>query len=315
MKRRTSAKVPPAAVPPAFPLARGRSHPPLGFGLGALGRWGPDDEARTQGALDQAVRQGIDWFDTAEVYGGGRSERILGDALAGRPAGAPPAFVTTKVSPEHLRPAQIRASLTGSLHRLGLPKVDLFLVHFPAKRPPIGETLRAMEALRSEGRVDHLGVANFSEEELDEAAREAPEVRLDVVQLRLSLVTRTESEPAVAYAQKAGILVEAHSALGKGLLSGRPIVPGKLGAEVRALARDPLGGEPLETIVTRAQALTTLAKDASVPLPSLALHWLARRGIAVLFGASRPQQVDGMLAAWGQRPGDALLDRADALTR
>jgi aryl-alcohol dehydrogenase-like predicted oxidoreductase len=315
VKRRVSAQPPAAAAPTPLPLARGRTHPALGFGLGALGRWGPEFEARTQSALERAMHLRMEWFDTAEVYGGGRSERILGDALAARPEGAPPPFVTTKVSPEHLRPTQVRASLTGSLHRLGLSKVDLFLVHFPAKRPPIAETLRTMEALRTEGRVDHLGVANFSEEELDVAAREAPEVRLDVVQLRLSLVTRMESEPAVAYAQKAGILVEAHSALGKGLLSGRPIVPAKLGAEVRALARDPLGGEPLETIVGRAQALAALAKEEGVSLPSLAMHWLARRRIAVLFGASRPEQVDGILTAWGQRPDDRLLDRADALTR
>src|SRR5271170_5808278 len=150
----TTKRAPPAVAAPQgdLPLgATGRHHPGLGLGLWAMGRWTREDETRTRAALDRAMDVGVRWVDTAEVYGTGRSERMLGDALVRHAPNVPP-FLTTKVSWEHLRPAQVRASLTGSLQRLGRTSVDVYLVHAPDPKVPIAETMEAMEHLWKEGK-------------------------------------------------------------------------------------------------------------------------------------------------------------------
>src|SRR5579863_1064180 len=161
------------AAPPVpeggLPLgSTGRTHPAIGLGLWAMGRWTREDEARTRAALERSLERGVRWYDTAEVYGTGRSERMLGDALVRLPPKVPP-FVTTKVSWEHLRSAQVRASLTGSLQRLGRPSVDVYLVHAPDPKIPIAETMGALEYLWKEGKTGALGVSNFSVAEIEAA--------------------------------------------------------------------------------------------------------------------------------------------------
>src|SRR5208282_3294669 len=122
---------PPKAAPPAVKIeaielvSGGRPHPALGVGLWALGRWTTEDEARTKATIGRAYERGFRWFDTAEVYGNGRSERVLGEVLARAPGTAPDAYVVTKVSWEHLRANQVRASLIGSLERLARRSADL----------------------------------------------------------------------------------------------------------------------------------------------------------------------------------------------
>ena len=107
----------------ASPSARrGRPTPRLGLGLWAIGRWTREDETRTRAALDRALARAVPWFDTAEVYGTGRSERFLGDALGRACLRNGPPFLTTKVSWEHLRSAQVRAALTGEPPASGAPR-------------------------------------------------------------------------------------------------------------------------------------------------------------------------------------------------
>ncbi|EQD80974.1 Aldo/keto reductase, partial [mine drainage metagenome] len=125
---KTSAPAPPAEEPPIPLVAGTKPHPPIGLGLWALGRWTREDEARTREVLAAAVAEGILWFDTAEVYGNGRSERLLGETLERTPVLAREGFIVTKVSWEHLRPHQVGAALTQSLERLGRTSVDLYLI-------------------------------------------------------------------------------------------------------------------------------------------------------------------------------------------
>jgi aryl-alcohol dehydrogenase-like predicted oxidoreductase len=314
----------PAASPPASPspaighlaLAAGKkSHPALGLGLWAQGRWTGEDEARTKATIGRAWEAGLRWFDTAEVYGSGRSERVLGDVLARTAAGATDAFLVTKVSWEHLRPAQIKASLTNSLERLGRTSVDLYLVHAPDPKVPLSETMPVLETLWKEGRVGAIGVSNFGVEELEEAARHLSETVVVANQVQYSLFNREEAEPVLDYCRSQRILVEAYSPLARGLLQGRYLDQAEVSNEVKRVARDQFGDDRLPELLTRARALRDLAGEAKVPMASLALHWLASRGVAPVFGASRPEQVDENLAAWAIRPPDAVLERADAIAR
>ena len=298
------------------PLAvGGKPHPLLGLGLWGLGRWGPEDEARTKATVARAYELGVRWFDTAEVYGAGRSERILGDVLRRASGGAEEALVVTKLSWEHLRSGQVRASLIRSLDRLGRRSVDVYLIHAPDPRVPLEETMGALEALWKEGRVGAIGVSNFSVAQMEEASQHLAETRLVVNQVRYNLFDREDAEAVLPYCQQHGIVVEAYTPLARGLLHGRYLDGRRPPPEVRQFAQDLFGESRLPEIVERARALRSLAAEAGVPLASIALHWLRARGAAPVVGASRPAQVEENLAAWASRPRDDLLERADAIAR
>ncbi len=307
---------PPAPGIPSLPLAgSARGHPAVGVGLWNLGRWTAEDEARTKATIGRAYEAGFRWFDTAEVYGNGRSERLLGEVLQRAAGGAPDAFVVTKLSWEHLHAAQVRASLVNSLERLGRRSVDLYLVHAPDPKVPLSETMPALEALWKEGRVGAIGVSNFSEDELRAAQAALTEARVVVNQVRYNLFDRDEAAPILAYCRAQGIVVEAYSPLARGLLHGRYLTGKRIPPEVRRYAHRLFEPDRLPAILDRARALAALAEEAGVPLASIALHWLARQGAAPVIGMSRPDQVDSNLAAWAVRPPDRVLDRADAIAR
>jgi aryl-alcohol dehydrogenase-like predicted oxidoreductase len=311
---RKKAPTPPPGSPleGGFPLGKtGRVHPPLGLGLWALGRWRPEDEARTKATIGHALEHGIRWFDTAEVYGAGRSERILGDVFYRAGPTAADALVVTKLSWEHLRPTQVRPALMGSLQRLGRSKVDIYLVHAPDPRVPIADTMRAIEELWKEGKVGSIGVSNFSVPQMVEARAALRETDVVVNQVLYNLIERADGDEILPYCRKEGILVEAYTPLARGLLVGRylsgtvPIGP----------ARSTGLRERLPEVQAIARQLRDLALEAKVPMASLALHWLSERGVAPLFGASRPDQVDQVLAAWAARPSTAVLARADSIAQ
>ncbi|HLY76343.1 MAG TPA: aldo/keto reductase [Thermoplasmata archaeon] len=301
-----------AGLEGGFPLGKtGRTHPPLGLGLWALGRWRPEDEARTKATIGHALERGIRWFDTAEVYGAGRSERILGDVFYRAGAAATEALVVTKLSWEHLRAAQVRPSLMGSLQRLGRSTMDLYLVHSPDPRVPVGETMGALEALWKEGKIGAIGVSNFSVEQLTEARAALHETDIVVNQVLYNLFERADGDEVLPYCRKEGILVEAYTPLARGLLAGRYLS----GTVPVGPARSSGLRERLPEVQAMARQLHELATEARVPMASLALHWLAHRGVAPLFGASQPNQVDEVLAAWAARPTEAVLARAEAIAR
>lgn len=315
-RKRTHANSPsPTPIGTVAMAGSAKPHPALGAGLWGLGRWTSEDEARTKATIGRAYERGFRWFDTAEVYGGGRSERVLGEVLQRSAGGGADAFVVTKVSWEHLRPAQVRASLINSLERLGRSSVDLYLVHAPDPHVPLPETMTALEALWKAGKVGAIGVSNFSTEELEAASRGLKEARIAVNQVRYNLFDRDEAEPVLEYCRAHQILIEAYTPLARGLLHGRYLEGRGPPAEVRRFAHRLFEPDRLPGILQRARALRELAREAEVPLASIALHWLERRGAVPVVGMSRPDQVDSNLAAWGVRPDERLLERADAIAR
>ena len=314
--RRSAGAAPPPPPSEGFPLGKSEIiHPSVGLGCWALGRWERADEERTRATIQRALERGIRWFDTAEVYGTGRSERALGDALANVGPVADSAFIATKVSWEHLKPGQVRAALTASLHRLGRTRVDLYLVHAPDPHTPIPETLEALEELWDAGKTRAVGVSNFSLEELDSARESLHRTSVAVNQVRYNLIDRSEADPIRDYCRHHGILIEAYTPLGRGLLAGRYLEGGTIPAEVRRFGSSSVEGDRFPETVRRVRAIRDLATKASVPLASVALHWLLRQKVAPVFGASRPEQVDEVLSALAVRPPDDLLDRADEIAR
>ncbi len=312
---------PPAPPPPSFEVAAlplagsAKPHPAFGLGLWGLGRWTTEDEARTRATIARAWELGLRWFDTAEVYGNGRSERLLGEALLRAGNAAAEAFVVTKVSWEHLRPSQIRASLVNSLERLARRSVDLYLVHAPDPRVPLADTMGALEDLWKEGKIGAVGVSNFSVEELEEATRHLSEARLVVNQVHYNLFNREEADGVRDYCRRHGILLEAYTPLARGLLHGRYLDSGRIPADVRRYAHRLFEPDRLPDLLERTRRLRELAERATVPLASIALHWLESQGAAPVAGMSRPEQVDENLRAWAVRPPARVLREADLIAR
>jgi aryl-alcohol dehydrogenase-like predicted oxidoreductase len=180
---------------------------------------------------------------------------------------------------------------------------------------PLSETMPALEALKKEGRVGAVGVSNFSVADLEEAARHLSETPIVVNQVRYNLLDRDEADPVREYCRAHDILLEAYTPLANGILHGRYLDGGRIPAHLRRMAQRLDDPERLATLLERGRALRALAREAKVPLPSIALHWLRRQGAVPLFGASRPEQVDGNLEAWATRPAERVLARADAIGR
>jgi myo-inositol catabolism protein IolS len=310
----------PAAPAPerwaGLPMGGGPArHPPLGLGLWNLGRWDAEGESRTRATVARGLELGIPWFDTAEVYGAGRSERILGDAFARLPADRARPFLSTKLSWEHLRAAQVRPSLLASLRRLGLASVDLYLVHAPDPHVPIRETMEALEALRREGRIGAIGVSNFTVEELEQARAALGATELVANQVRFNLFERDDADPVLAYCREHRIVVEAYTPTARGLLAGRFLTGRAPPHGDPRSGRGIFSSERFPEVQARARRIRELAAEAGVPMLSIALHALALRGAAPVLGASRPEQVEAALAAWAARPPPAVLERAERIAR
>src|ERR1700719_3236399 len=199
----------------------------IGLGTWAIGgwMWGGTDEAQSIATIRSAVERGITLIDTAPVYGFGRSEEIVGKALAegGRRAGV---VLATKVGLdwENEQPfrngsrARSFKEIDDSLRRLRTDTIDLYQVHWPDPNTPMEETAGAMAELHIAGKIRAIGVSNFSPAQMDPFAAVAP---LHVVQPPYNLFERAIEADVFPYARSQGLAMLAYGALCRGLLSGR----------------------------------------------------------------------------------------------
>lgn len=125
--------------------------------------WGADDETDAQRVIDVAIDKGINLFDTAEMYGKGESERVLGHALGAK---RDRVYVASKVWPDKCAPALLRQACEDSLQRLGTDYIDLYQIHWPPRDVPFADVYREMARLRDEGKIRHIGVSNFGARDL-----------------------------------------------------------------------------------------------------------------------------------------------------
>ncbi|MGA8849124.1 MAG: aldo/keto reductase [Dehalococcoidia bacterium] len=166
--------------------------------------------------LRLGIALGMTFVDTAEVYGNGHSEEIVGKAIEGI---RNKVFVTTKVSPEHLFYDDILRSVEGSLHRLRTDYIDLYQVHWTNPKTPMNETMRAMEQLFKEGKVKYIGVSNFSLKELKGAQEALSGGEIVSAQVEYNLFDRTIESSVLPYCQSEGITVIAYSPLDQGKIA------------------------------------------------------------------------------------------------
>jgi aryl-alcohol dehydrogenase-like predicted oxidoreductase len=299
----------------------------IGLGTWAIGgwMWGGTDEAESIATIRRAVELGITLIDTAPVYGFGRSEEIVGKALAeGGLRGE--VRIATKAGLNwadgkvfrDARPARIRQEIEDSLRRLRTDVIDLYQIHWPDLETPIEETARTLGDLRREGKIRAIGVSNHSPEQMD-AFRAV--TRLDTVQPPYNLFERESERDVLPYAVDAGITMLSYGALCRGLLSGK--VTAERVFEGDDLRRyDPkFKPERRPRYLAAVAGLQSLAQERyGKSVLELALRWVLDQGPTIaLWGARRPSQLDpiGGIDGWSldaaARAGiDAILQRCVA---
>lgn len=273
------------------------------------------DEAQTQLVVDSAIEHGINFFDTADIYGGTKSEEFLGRALGPRRKDI---LIATKfgmeVDPERkgAKPDYVARACADSLRRLGTDYIDLYWLHRPDPETPIAETLGALDKLVTAGKVRCIGCSNFSPAQLREAKAEAARLgcaEFMAVQNELSLVKRNALAPESAEDSEAGVIA-ACSELGLAFVPYFPLASGLLSGKYAAgqplpegsrIASSPRAQERYLTDANLAlvERLRGFAEAQGHSLLDLAFGWLlAQPGVvSVIAGATRPEQVAANAAA------------------
>jgi aryl-alcohol dehydrogenase-like predicted oxidoreductase len=271
-----------------------------------------ESEEEAFALMDAAFERGITLFDTADAYGGGRSERVVGRWLASRgPEARERVVVATKVfhsvegdpADRGLVPARIRRQVEGSLARLGVERIDLYLIHEPDPETPIGETLGALDELVRAGTVGAIGASNVTAAELEEAfaASEARGLtRFEWVQNAYSLLERGDEAALLPLCARLGLGYTPFSPLAGGWLTGKY----RRGEPYPEGSRMTLRPEPYREIAEertfdRLKALGEAARAHGVDMATLALAWVLGdpRVTSVVVGPRRPSHLDPALAA------------------
>ena len=274
-----------------------------GLGCNNFGR--RIDEARTKQVVDAALDAGVTTFDTADIYGDGKSEEFLGRALGAR---RDDVVIVTKFGGGMQgggRPTHVRKACDASLGRLGTDRIDVYLLHFPDTTTPVGETLAALNELAEAGKVREIGCSNFTAEQLDESAAVAEKEGLRsfvTVQNEYSLVHRVpEAAGVLAAAERLGMSFMPYFPLASGALTGKyrlgQPAPGgtRLGGEGGKNAEDVIQPERLEVV----ERLIAFAESRGHSILELAMSWVAQRSpvATVIAGATSPEQVRSNAAA------------------
>jgi aryl-alcohol dehydrogenase-like predicted oxidoreductase len=261
------------------------------------------DAAATERVVHAALDAGINFFDTADIYGATTSEEFLGRALAGR---RDRAIVATKFGMavdekrRGARPEYVRQAVEDSLKRLGTNYVDLYQLHQPDPDVPIADTLGALNDLVRAGKVKEIGCSNFSVERLEEAAR-APApgaARFVSVQNEYSLLHREPEAGVLTACEHLGMAFLPYFPLASGLLTGK-YRPGKPAPQDSRLSLSWTARFTTERNVQIAEALKAFALERQHTLLELAVSWLAAQPpvASVIAGATSPEQVRANAAA------------------
>jgi aryl-alcohol dehydrogenase-like predicted oxidoreductase len=285
----------------------------VGLGCNQLGS--RVDEAGTRAMVDAALDAGITFFDTAESYADGRSEELLGRALAGRRDGVVLASKFGWADPAGGSRDYVRGAVERSLRRLGTDRIDLYQYHRPDGVTPIEETLGALTELVAEGKVRVIGSSQFDAAqvaEADEVARARGLERFVSTQNAYSVLERDAERELVPACERAGVGVIPFYPLARGLLTGkyRRGEPAPPGTQLASQGLDVAG-----STWDRLEALEAFARERGLDLLAVAIGGLAAEPAvaSVIAGATSPEQVRANAAAAEWEPDAADLEALRAL--
>ena len=258
------------------------------------------DQDQTTAVVVGALDAGVNFFDTADIYGGLESEIMLGKALGSR---RDEAVIATKCGVKYdqsgfdLSPVYITWAVEQSLQRLGTDRIDLLQVHYPDDATPIEETMGALQALVADGKVREIGCSNFSLDQLraaHAAAGNGP--AFASVQSQYSLLYRApETDGVLAFCEETGTAFLPYYPLANGLLTGKvqPGQPIPEGTRLSLMSPDRAAHWTGDALLGRVGDLLNHADEIEIPILTLAFSWLLSHGpvASVIAGASSPEQV------------------------
>ncbi len=276
----------------------------LALGTWAFGGdWGSFDQDEAKGTIREAIELGVTFFDTAQGYGFGVSERLLGEALW-RVARREDVVVATKgglrmEDQKLVRDASakwLREGVDSSLRNLGTDYIDVYQVHWPDLHTPADETAEALEALVSEGKIRHVGVSNYTVTEMDDLARHG---RVETLQPPYHMFHRDIEEEILPYAQDHGIGVLVYGPLAHGLLAGRMTPETTFPSDDWRSHSPDFSGRRFATNLAVVERLKLYGQNRGIPLAQLALAWaISHPAVHVaIVGARRPSQLAALSGA------------------
>jgi aryl-alcohol dehydrogenase-like predicted oxidoreductase len=297
---------------------------PIGYGAWAIGggnwefAWGAQDDDESLRTIERALDSGINWIDTAAIYGLGHSEEIVGKAIKHR---AQKPLVFTKSSMRwhadriiwrSLRRESLQEEIENSLRRLGVDTIDLYQIHWPNPEDELEEGWETLARFKEQGKVRFIGVSNFSVDQMKRAQKIAP---ITSLQPPYSLLRRDIEHEVLPYCLEYGIGVINYSPMLSGMLTGKMTAD-----RVRNLpeddwrSRSPNFQSPkLERNLALVEVLRKIGREHGVEPGVVAIAWTLRNPAitAAIVGARRPDQVDGVIPAAAFRLGDAEAERIE----
>ena len=300
---------------------------PIGFGAWAIGgggwaaAWGPQDDDEAVGAIRRAVELGVNWVDTAAVYGLGHSEELVAQALKSVPESERP-YVFTKCSlvwddagdiSNVLEKNSVKRECEESLRRLQTDVIDLYQIHWPRPDEYIEEGWEALAELKDEGKVRHIGVSNFDVSQMERIGEIAP---VETLQPPYNMLNRGVEEEILPYCGENDIGVIVYSPMRSGLLTGK-MTPERVANlpsdDWRRNAQDfqePRLSRNLELV----ELLEEIGADHGFSPGEVAIAWTLRQPAvtAAIVGGRRLDQVDGIIGAAKLRLSEDELDRRES---
>lgn len=281
----------------------------IGFGCWAMGgagwagSWGSQDDRESTEAIHAALEYGINWFDTAAVYGLGHSEEVLGKALGDRRKDV---IVATKFGTvwddsgnlkDRAAYDSVLRECDASLKRLGTDYIDLYQQHWPdSEGTPVEDTMRALNDLIAAGKIRYAGVSNYDVPLLERALRR---LQLTSLQPKFNLFFREVEREVLPFCREHGMGVVAYSPLASGLLGGT-YTPDKTFDDGDWRAHDPnFTGEGLRRNVAKVDRLASIAERFGKTVPQLAVAWVLSNPAvtSAIVGVRRPDHISGVLPA------------------
>jgi myo-inositol catabolism protein IolS len=257
--------------------------------------WGDQDEGDTIATIKAALDAGINFFDTAEAYGSGYSEEILGKTLEGQ---RQKVIIASKPSTSNMSKEGIIAACEASLKRLKTDYIDLYQLHWPSREIPLEESMEAMERLKEQGKVRGIGVCNFGEKDLGDLLQIG---NVETNQMAYNLIWRAIEYKVKPICVENNIGILCYSPIAQGLLTGKyqsaDEVPDGRARTWHFSSKRPdtrHGGDGFEEETFEAiNNIKDIAQDMQIPMGDLALSWLIhQQGVtSVLAGGRNPEQV------------------------
>ena len=235
-----------------------------------MDRWAVKTEEENIKLIRTAFDNGVTTFDTAELYGAGLSEMIVGKALRDIRKDS---IIATKVSAHHLRPNDIRMAVSQSMFRLHTDYIDLYYIHMPSKEIPIADTMSELYKLKEEGIIRAIGVSNFSLEQLKQALEYG---RVDAIQPEYNLLQRNIEMDMMDFCYEHSISIMSYNSIAKGILTGAFHL---YGHEVKDFRRNKPIFQPdnMKKITDLIMVLKEIADSRGASLSQIAINWLFRQ--------------------------------------